>query len=304
LLRKLYERPEEEGLQKFEESLTRQLAEYQERVADSVEIRELTQLIAETNKKMQMRFKREHEYKLEKYEERLYKEVIYDTRPQVDPEGEKVLGNPLKKARMPTKIRNVNETAQEALKIARWPIHPARQYKVQNMHEPAGSKLHDPYHWVQYMSDQDREFFKRAEEEYYQLVLLKYDLLHKQLIREQEFYQHVPRILPIRIGDYIYYRRFENPADSLTVYRFPLEELKACGLNEGQVPNLRLSEDENVESIEDFPEQPVFGLGDMKEFYHDFAGKDPRIKDFVERVADFVVTQDYQPLHSFQISEE
>ena len=49
-------------------------------VADSKEIRELSQLIADTNKKMQMRFKREHVYKLEKYEERLYKEVIYDTR--------------------------------------------------------------------------------------------------------------------------------------------------------------------------------------------------------------------------------
>lgn len=50
-------------------------------MADSKEIRELTQLIADTNKKMQMRFKREHTYTLEKYEERLYKEVIYDTRP-------------------------------------------------------------------------------------------------------------------------------------------------------------------------------------------------------------------------------
>jgi len=49
-------------------------------VADSKDIRELSQVIAETNRKMQMRFKREHTYTLEKYEERLYKEVIYDTR--------------------------------------------------------------------------------------------------------------------------------------------------------------------------------------------------------------------------------
>lgn len=49
-------------------------------MADSKEIRELTQLISDTNKKMEMRFKREHTYTLEKYEERLYKEVIYDTR--------------------------------------------------------------------------------------------------------------------------------------------------------------------------------------------------------------------------------
>jgi len=56
----LYERPEEEGLQKFEESLTNQLDEYKAMVADSKDIRELSQLIAETNRKMQMRFKREH----------------------------------------------------------------------------------------------------------------------------------------------------------------------------------------------------------------------------------------------------
>lgn len=84
----------------------------------------MTSLIAETNKKMQMRFKREHKYKLEKYEERLYKEVIYDARPNLDTEEVRVLGNPLKKSHTPSKIRYLNETALEAQKIARWPIHP------------------------------------------------------------------------------------------------------------------------------------------------------------------------------------
>ena len=55
-------------------------------------------MIADTNKKMQMRFKREHTYTLEKYEERLYKEVIYDTRPDQATDQVKVLINPLKKA--------------------------------------------------------------------------------------------------------------------------------------------------------------------------------------------------------------
>jgi hypothetical protein len=67
----------------------------------------------------------------------------------------------------------------------------------------------------------------------------------------------VPRVLPIRIGDYIYYRRFDNPADSLTVYRFPIEELKARGLNEGQLPVMKISDDEveqKSETIEEFPE--------------------------------------------------
>jgi protease II len=42
----------------------------------------------------------------------------------------------------------------------------------------------------------------------------------------------------------------------------------------------------------------------LKEFYKDFATKDQRIKEFVEKITDFVVTQEYQPLHSFQISDD
>ena len=101
----------------------------------------------------------------------------------------------------------------------------------------------------------------------------------------------------------MYYRRFDNPADALTVYRFPVEELRGRGCSEGEVPNLRVNEDGESEKLEDFPEQPVFSLADLKEFYRDFATKDPRIKEFVERMTDFVVTQDYQPLHSFQVSD-
>ena len=36
----------------------------------------------------------------------------------------KVIANPLKKAKVPTKIRNMNEAAVKGLKAARWPIHP------------------------------------------------------------------------------------------------------------------------------------------------------------------------------------
>jgi len=50
------------------------------------------------------------------------------------------------------------------------------------------------------MSEEDRGLFKREEEEFYRLNHLKNDMLHKQLIREQEFYQHIPRVLPVRIG--------------------------------------------------------------------------------------------------------
>ena len=59
-LRERYEVKEEEGLARFDESLTRQLEEYRDKVAHSPQIQELTSIIAETNKRMQMRFKREH----------------------------------------------------------------------------------------------------------------------------------------------------------------------------------------------------------------------------------------------------
>ena len=54
----------------------------------------------------------------------MYKEVVYDTRPDTPYDEIKVHANPLKKAKLPTKIRNMNEAAKEGQKLARWPIHP------------------------------------------------------------------------------------------------------------------------------------------------------------------------------------
>ena len=47
----------------------------------------------------------------------------------------------------------------------------------------------------------------------------------KMIMREQDYYKWVPRACPIRIDDYIYYRRTENPAECLSLYRFPVKEL-------------------------------------------------------------------------------
>ena len=54
---------------------------------------------------------------------------------------------------------------------------------------------------------------------------MRSDMLTKQLWREQEYYKTVPVVKPIRIDDYIYYRRMDNMADSMTLYRFPVDEL-------------------------------------------------------------------------------
>ena len=56
---------------------------------------------------------------------------------------------------------------------------------------------------------------------------------------------------------------------------------------------MKISDDENVEkseTIEDFPEEPVFSIADLTQFYENFATKDPRIKEFVEKITDFIVT--------------
>ncbi len=41
-----------------------------------------------------------------------------------------------------------------------------------------------------------------------------------------------------------------------------------------------------AETVDEFPEEVVFSIGDLKEYYANFATKDPRIKEFVERITD------------------
>ena len=76
-----------------------------------------------------MKFKREHNYQLKQYEERLYKEVVYDTRKANTPteEEEFKFMNPLKRANKGgTRIRNINELAQKAQEIAQAPTYQRR----------------------------------------------------------------------------------------------------------------------------------------------------------------------------------
>lgn len=54
-------------------------------------------------------------------------------------------------------------------------------------------------------------------------MLMRNDYLTKIIWREQEYYKHVPRALPLLIDSYLYFRRTENPADSLTLYRVAAE---------------------------------------------------------------------------------
>lgn len=46
---------------------------------------------------------------------------------------------------------------------------------------------------------------------------------------------------------------------------------------------------EKSETLKEFPEKIVFSIKDLKEMYENFALKDERIKEFIERINEFVV---------------
>ena len=108
LLRNLYEPTMEEGIDKFDTALSKTMHEFNMQVAQSEELDDLTRSIDKANRKLAMKYKREHKYKVQMYEEQLYKEVVYDTRNDATESEEYRPMNPLKKARPGNdKIRNI-----------------------------------------------------------------------------------------------------------------------------------------------------------------------------------------------------
>jgi len=89
----------EEGLDKFDNALSKTMYEFNVQVAQSEELDDLTRSIDKANRKLAMKYKREHKYDVKLYEEQLYKEVIYDTRIDASEVEEFRTMNPLKKAR-------------------------------------------------------------------------------------------------------------------------------------------------------------------------------------------------------------
>lgn len=165
--------------------------------------------------------------------------MVYDTRPNAGDEEEWRFMNPLKKAKKGgTRIRNLHEHAAEAQKhFAQAPTYARKPVQVRNMHEPKGSRLVDPFDYFRtLLTEEDEEMFCTRESMFAQVMLLKYDYLTKTIWREQEHYERVPRVLPIKIGEHVYYRRIDNAADCMTLYRFPVEELKSWNTDKGSVP--------------------------------------------------------------------
>lgn len=108
----------------------------------------MTKLIDKTNRALQMKFKREHTYDLKQYEERLYKEVVYDTRKANTPteEEEFKFMNPLKRANKGgTRIRNINQLAKQGQEIAVAPSYQRRPTLVGQVGSKSADKIYDPF---------------------------------------------------------------------------------------------------------------------------------------------------------------
>ena len=125
-----YATEEHLGLERFEDSLT-QHSEFSKDIAPpSKDLKELTHLIDTTNRKLQMSFKREHKYNLKIYEEQLYKEVMFDARPDLDQTEETRWNNTLKKAKASGATRNVSKQYDEIKDIVPWPSHKKIPHKI------------------------------------------------------------------------------------------------------------------------------------------------------------------------------
>ena len=90
----------------------------------------------------------------------------------------------------------------------------------------------------------------------------------------------VPRALPLLIDSHLYFRRIDNPADSLTLYRIAAE-----GRDLGESPSI------------DFPGvETVFSLKDLIAFYEKYSMYDERIKVFCEKVTERVKLSEHEDL--------
>jgi len=81
----------------------------------------------------------------------------------------------------------MHEEYEQVKKIVSWPQHKRLPHKVINMHESGLDKaraVYDPYHWVQNITDAQAENFIQDEGQFTRMLLMKYDYLDKQILRE------------------------------------------------------------------------------------------------------------------------
>ena len=154
----------EEGLDRFDSALTKNMHEFNVQVAQSDELDDLTRPIDKANRQLAMKFKREHKYDLQIYDEQLYKEVIYDTRKNATEVESYRYTNPLKKARKGGgQIRNMHKHMEELEDLMIAPMHQRKQTPYSHLHRemnPIKNKMYDPYAYLHknYSKEEEESF--------------------------------------------------------------------------------------------------------------------------------------------------
>ncbi|CAI2370259.1 unnamed protein product [Moneuplotes crassus] len=297
-----------EGTEKFKESLTQmqefipeapQLTKFSRlRKIDPEQKEVLNNLIAYTNKELTMKFKREHVYNISGHslyfpkkdgsqistsEEALYKEVVFESDKTEFLRSQVKVDNQLK--RRPTKIRNMQKFNKELIKNAQLPKHIRFDTWTSNKFE----KYLDPYKYLDKPTDKQNKAFMNKENQYRNSLLFKAKMKEEIFLREIENRQFNPKLVPIFYEKFCYYRNIDNPADNMTIYRYPADKIT----DRGKIPT------ENLEH-----EQRVFLLSDLTHLYDEYALKIPAIKEFIEELMKSLDEGNLSPLYWFNINHD
>jgi len=162
------------------------------------------------------------------------------------------------------------------------PRHPPVAFEAKNDHET----YIDPYNYLEGKGNkQILEDFKELESEWTDSYMLKYGLLHNTILKESDARHYVPRALPIQVGDHVYYRKIDNVADNMTIYRYPANRVQR-----GEMPTKDL----------DLYEEIAFSLPDLYHYYEEFGSQSEMIREFVEKLRDVIYEGRFDPIYSFK----
>lgn len=128
-----------------------------------------------------MKYQREHKYNLNKSEEPLYKEVVFETSKHSRKQDMLKPYNKLKKQET-SNVRNWDDLAATMSDLARIPKHAKINQDKVNKHE----FYNDPYMYLEDPNQEMREKFDELENRYRRNLTMKHGFLQETMIREHQ----------------------------------------------------------------------------------------------------------------------
>ena len=113
--------------------------------------------------------------------------MVFDTRVNATEAEEYRYMNPLKKSRPGAgQIRNLHEFSKTTIEMTTAPLHQRKKTRTYHLHQEMNTgKMYDPYSYMKDAFSAEEELtFINKEQTFFQMMLLKSDLLTKQLWRE------------------------------------------------------------------------------------------------------------------------